>query len=267
MSLGCTHVTANNFDPNATVWDHSCVYLLKASILNSFTGLQEPACLLFKDVEEEQMENVSFTLSYSIEGKGWTFFHDYIPDFYFHTRERLFSLKDSKLYRHNTGPFGRYYEEDPKSFFIDVVFKDKEELILETVNWISTMLSETKDNSDRGSEWNTLTHITIWNSQQHTGRIPLSSVFTNLQYQTSRAVNGAWSFNHFRNTVLTRGLPFLQNLFKDYAVIPGTTGAKAWYDADLLQDKYFIVRFEFDNSSGKFLTLHETAVQAIKAKR
>jgi len=27
------------------------------------------------------------------------------------------------------------------------------------------------------------------------------------------------------------------------------------------------VRFEFDNSNGKLVTLHQTAVQAIKAKR
>jgi hypothetical protein len=45
------------------------------------------------------------------------------------------------------------------------------------------------------------------------------------------------------------------------------TSTKDWYDAELLQDKYFVVRFEFDNTLQKQLILHETAVQAIKAKR
>jgi len=265
--LGCTHLTAQNYNPNATQWNHTCEYLIKAYVANPITGIKEPVCLLFKDVEEEEMEDASFTLSYSVEGNDWVFFHDYIPDFYFQTREKLYSLKSNQMFRHNTGPYGVYYDEAPKPFFIDVVFKDKEELILETVNWISSVLSDTTDGHNRGSEWDTLTHITIWNSQQHTGRIALKDIFTSLQYQTSRATNGAWSFNDFRNALLTRGVSFLQTLFKDYAVIPGMLGSKAWYDSELMQDKYFIVRFEFDNSSGKFLTLHETAVQAIKAKR
>lgn len=265
MPTGCTHITANNYSPTATEWDHSCIYVLSVTATNSYGSSQ--VCLLFKDVEEEQMENVSFTISYSVEGDNWVFFHDYIPDFYYTTREKLYSVSGNKFFKHHVGPPGKYYSESVKPFFIDVVFKDDQELILETINWISTVFTDYTDGHSRGSEWETLTHITIWNSQQHTGKIALQDVFAYLQYETSRNTNGQWSFNDFRNALLTRGVPFLQSLFKDFAVMPNMTGSKDWYDAELLQDKYFVVRFEFDNSNGKIVTLHETAVQAIKAKR
>ena len=177
-------------------------------------------------------------------------------------------FRSNRFFKHNIGAPGVYYDQDTtKPFFIDVVFKSSEELILETVNWVSSVFTDSTDNHIKGSEWNTLTHITIWNSQQHTGRIALQDVFAYLQYETSRNTNGQWSFNDFRNALLTRGSSFLLNLFNDFTTTPGSLGTKDWYDAELLQDKYFIVRFEFDNSNGKIVTLHETNVQAIKAKR
>lgn len=265
MAQGCNQTTAVNFDPNATSWDHSCIYLMKLSFPNS--NSQTEYCLAFEDLDLEDSVDKSFTMSYSVKDGAWVFFHDYIPDFYFHTREALFTLKDNALYKTNAGPAGQYFNETPNSFFIDVVFKAEGELLLETVNWISSVLEDSSDASTVGSEWNTLTHISIWNSQQHSGRLALKDIFADLQYQTSRNTNGQWSFNDFRNIVTTRGTTFIQDLFHNYALNPGTTSTKDWYDAELLQDKYFVVRFEFDNTLQKQLILHETAVQAIKAKR
>jgi len=258
---GCNQLSAANYNPSVTNWDYSCDYVLKVN----------GVCYLFKDVED--MEDNSFTLSFSVEGGNWVFFHDFIPDFYFHTREKLQNLKDQKTYQHNEGDYGVYYGQGPgeesvvKPFFIDVVFNAGEELILETVNWVSSVLEDSSDASTVGSEWNTLTHISIWNSQQHTGRIALQDIFQDLQYDTSRNLNGEWSFNDFRNIVTTRGTQFLLDLFNDYALEPTMTSTKAWYEKELIQDKYIIVRFEFDNSLQKQLLLHEVSVQAIKAKR
>lgn len=258
---GCTHISAYNFDPNATVWDHSCLYLLKVSVPNVLTSEPETFCLLFQDVQN--YEDKSFTLSRSVKGDAWVFFHDYIPDFYFHTRESLFNTKNSReLYKHHEGPVGVYHEEEPKSFFIDIVFNAGTDILLETVQWISSWMNDRADISSRDSEWQTLTHISIWNSQQHTGRVALQDVFAKLQYETSRIKSGEWSFNDFRNVVAQRGSQFLQDLFNDYMVDNSLIETKPWYDADLMQDKYMIVRFEFDNSVGKLLTLHNTSITA-----
>ena len=258
MSNGCNIPTAVNYDPNATTWDHSCQYLLKASIPSG------DVCLLFEDATE--YEDRSFTVSYSVKLRAWVFFHDYIPDYYFTTREKLFNLKNQQYFQHHEGPPGQFHD-NVQSFFVDVVFKNDKELLLETVNWVSSVLENKSDMSSRDSQWNTLTHISIWNSQQHTGRIALQDVFQNLQYDTSRNTDGQWSFNDFRNVLSARGLQFIEDLFEDYQLDPTTIGNKPWYELELLQDKYFIVRFEFDNSSGKTLILHDTTVQAKLAHR
>ncbi len=256
MPNGCTNISAVNYDPLATTWDHSCIFLVRAL----------GACLKFTDLDE--YEDKSFTMSYSVEGESWVFFHDFIPDFYFHTREQLYSAKFNKFYEHNTGEYGKYHDIDTiKPFFIDVVFKADEEITLETVNWISSVIEDRPDNSSIGNEWNTLTHISIWNSEQHTGRIALSDVFNHLQYQTSRKTKGEWTFNDFRNVVENRGTQFIGTLFEDYALDTNFVAPKSWYEKELMQDKYMIVRFEFDNSQQKQLLLHEATIQAQKTGR
>ena len=256
MAAGCNQLSADNFDSNATSWDHStCYYILK--ILGQ--------CLLFKDPEQVDR---SFTLSHSADSDNWVFFHGFFPDFYVHTKKKLHNIKDQDMYTHNEGSYGVYHNEDEvQSFFIDVAFRAEEELILETVNWISSVLTDSYDASNIGSEWDTLTHISVWNSQQHTGRIALQDVFADIQYSTSRTTNGKWSFNDFRNTLADRGTQFLLSLFENYELDPAMVGTKEWYEKELLQDKYMIVRFEFDNSIQKQLLLHDTSIQAIKATR
>jgi len=207
-------------------------------------------------------------MSHSIEGNSWVFFHDYIPDFYFHTREQLWSINNQSFYKHNAGPFGKYYDKDVKPFFIDVVFKSDSDLILETIQWITEVIKESADNSQTELEWNTLTHISIWNSQQHTGRIALQDIFLNLRYQTHRKTQGQWSFNSFRDIIKERGLQFLKDIFNDYALDDTTVDLfKPWYDKAIMEDKYFVVRFEFDNSINKQLILHDVTVEALKSDR
>lgn len=250
---------AINFNPEATEEDFSCVYEIE-----SVVGIKQN----FEDVERVDMKDTSFTLSYSVEGKCWVFFHQYIPDFYFHTREQLWSAKANQLYKHNAGPFGQYYKSDKvQPFIVDVVFKSDSDMLLETVSWISECLSPSSENSSPDSEFETLTHISIWNSQQHTGRIALKDLFESGQFETSRRTKGRWSFNHFRNALQQRGAEFLTDVFNDYKLKAGVTGEKSWYDKELIQDKYFVIRFEFDNSSGKQLVLHQTNVQVLKHDR
>ena len=58
------------------------------------------------------------------------------------------------------------------------------------------------------------------------------------------------------------------DIFKNYTIIPGTEDYnKPWYEKELLEDKYFTVRFEFDNLSQKQIILHDVSAQVIKSDR
>lgn len=249
---GCTNPKAVNYNPSATVNDQSCIYLEKVGSV----------CYAFQDIAANQLQDQSYTLSYTFaEGGGWVFFHDYIPDFYFATKTQLYSLKGKSIYKHNQGPNGVFYDT-PKSFFIDAVFNSNSEMILESVNWLTEVL-----NNDQSVEFSTLSHITIWNNQQCTGRIPLTQVFDDLQY-TVRKTQALWSFDAFRDMVATYGTKFLQDLFHNFAVDESAINTdKPWFDQDLLHDNFFIIRFEFDNSINKQIILHGADIKASKSYR
>src|ERR1700761_4065529 len=171
MPNGCLNPNAANYDSSATVDDYSCVYVIKDTSNN---------CQLFTDVLPDAIEDQSFTLSYSVLGGGWVFFHDYFPDMYIHTHQYLYNLKDGSIYKHHEGYPGVYYDNPPNSFFIDMIFvteirrrlgmvgsdsfKESGDMLLEAVQWVTEVL-----NNDTDQPYQTLTHISIWNSKQHTG--------------------------------------------------------------------------------------------------
>src|SRR5579872_4737514 len=185
--MGCLNPQAVNYNSAATVDDFSCLYLIKNA----------GQCHLFKDVLPSAIEDKSFTLSYSMLGSSWVFFHDYFPDLYLHTHQYLYNIKDNIIYKHHEGAPGVYHSPTPNSFFIDVVFmteirrrlgmvgsdsfKESGDMILESVQWVTEVL---ENNTEQ--PFNTLTHISIWNSKQHTGRIPLDQVFKDLKYKQMR---------------------------------------------------------------------------------
>lgn len=220
-------------------------------------------------------QGTSFTLSYSVLGKSWTFFHDYIPDMYITTRSRLFSANNNSLYEHNTGLPGDYYGRT-YPFFIDIVFHDKVstgginntfiptyiELLLSNINWATEYFINGLD-----QVFKTLSYITVWNSTQHSGKIDVRGDTTLISTST-RKTRGQWVFNNFRNILLNKIQPFLQDQFHDYLLQDGVSDPNMpWHKKEILQDTWFCVRFEFDNSEVANIILHDAGIDADKTKR
>jgi len=252
MITGCMNPAAVNYNTSADTEDFSCIYLVK------YNGV----CYALKDVLPEAVKDKSLTLSYSLEAKEWVFFHDYIADFYFATRNQLYSIKDNKIYIHHKGAPGVYYGGTASSFFVDCIFPYEGEAVLNAVNWLSEVFS-----SEMETEFSTITHITIWNNQQCTGRIAITDVFNQLEY-SARKTQALWSFSTFRDMVKTTGSKFLLDIFSNFAVDSTNINAtKPWYDQDLMHDNWFTVRLEFDNSSGKDFVLHGADLDTNKSPR
>lgn len=243
--LGCTNPHAVNFNSAATENDGSCVFLYKIN----------GTCYAFQ--EEPAARDESFTLSWLVEDDNWFFYHDYIPDFYFRVRKQLFSIKNNRIYRHNEGAPGKYHSDTPFPFFMDLVFRNDQDLILNSVNW----LSENVNSISKDQEFKTFTHITVWNSQQCTGRIPLSQFMDILQYVNTSKLQGYWSFDDFKDAVINRNGDFLEDIFKNFAVKTGNINTDImWYDKMLMEDKYFVVRLEYDNLDGNTVLLHGASI-------
>lgn len=256
MAAGCKNPNAANYSGSADSDNFSCVYMLK----------NQGNCHWFRDIVPQTDNDRSFTLSYSVPGKSWVFFHDYTPDMYFHTRDQLWTAKTNSIYKHNDGVPGLYYQGNAspkKPFFIDVIFRADFDLLLETVNWVSEYLQTETD-----QPFNTLTHVTVWNSHQHSGRVPMDKIAPGLDGWETRKTKGQWVFNDFRNILIAKGSSFLQDIFHNYLLKGAAADVnQAWYDKEILTDNWFCVRFEFDNSANAKLIIHDTTIQAIKSDR
>lgn len=243
---GCMDPTAANYNPEADTEDFSCVYLIK----------HNGQCYTFQDVTPDKIEDRSFTLSYSIEGQCWVFYHDYIPDFYIPTRDKLFNIKNNEMFIHHEGPRGVYHGDAVNPYFIDLIVNGNGDLLLESVQWMTEFMDSATDQNQR-----TISHITIWNSTQHTGRIALDDVNT-------RRTKGEWSFNDFRDILVDDANAFLKNIFQNYMLDDTKKDPNpVWYAQKTLQDTWFCIRFEFDNQTDNQVILHDTTVQALKTDR
>lgn len=270
MTSGCTNPIAVNYNSSADTEDNSCLYLIKHA----------GVCNLFRDVNPSRLTDKSFTLSYSVLGNCWVMFHDYYPDMYVHTHQNLYNLKNNNVRKHHEGPPGDYLDGVVQPFFIDLTFmtevrrrigqvssdefKEAGDMILESVQWVTEYINNKTEQRQK-----TLTHITIWDSYQHTSRIALDPVQLTANSVQLRRTQGNWSFNAFRDTLDNQGTSFLQDLFNNFKLDPAAipTVPLAWYEQKQMMDSYFCIRFEFDNTSGDQIVLHDMIIQALKTDR
>lgn len=201
------------------------------------------------------LRDQSFTLSYDLESSSWVFFHDYIPDYYFSTRRQLFTLNNNSLWLHNSSTRGSFYDKDVKnSFYIDMVFSFEEEVFLNSVQFLTKMLGDVSSITD----WKSITHLTIWNDNQCTGRIPIDTL-KNFVTGASKS-RSEYSINEFRDMVKSDVVDFLGDIFNDFRPLQGAIdNNKPWYEQSYLQDRYFIVRLEYDNQVDSEVSIHEVS--------
>jgi hypothetical protein len=254
--LGCTNPAAANYDPSATLDDGSCIYLAKIG----------DNCYYFE--EAPGIEDQSFTLSYSLESDAWVFYHDYIPNFYIGTRKQLYTSMGSQLWKHNSGAPGQYYpygenQTVPYPFFIDIVFNYSEEVLLDSIQWFT----ETMNSLASVDEFTTFTHLTVWNSQQCTGKLPITDYIPYSLTGTRKTVD-EFSFNELRDIVIDRSAQFVGDIFANFRPIDAQLDSgMPWYEKRFLQSNYFIVRLEYDNVAAKAISLHSADISGSPSVR
>lgn len=200
----------------------------------------------------------NFVVSYDIIKEEWASAHDYITDVVFNTRRKVYFIKNKQLYRHNIGPRGNFFGVT-YPFYVDFIINEvaDRQKVLGAIQWLSKYRnSDGSVNQRKG-----ITHVTIWNDQHCTGRIPLVTNETNSLFVTgvnSKVEDETWSFDEFYNRVTDPNVSFISDLFSDFRPLTSNLDpVNIWWKQEPLRGKYFIVRLEYDNSSDNEVAIRE----------
>lgn len=224
-----------------------------------------------------------YTLSFIKDtgsGPAWVSFHDYIPDYLFSSRENLFSFKDGKLYRHNENSSrGVFYNQEKFSSFIDVtmnpqsvvssnngkrVYNDKS-IYLNSIVWHTDF----NDSTGVFDPEKTISHLTVRNQFQHSSRIILDYSQLGIMTDTnSRNAESKWYCNSFRDLVVNKRLPFIQDIFNNFDEISSNIDSnKPWFEQEQFNNKWYIIRLEYDNEGDYKMVLHSVDINKTDSYR
>jgi len=223
--------------------------LIDRGIVSTYDQLNKRILLSHKAVSE-------FTVSYDLLKQEWSSAHDFIPEYMFNTRTSMYSIKSNNLYTHNIGERGNYYGV-VYPFYVDFIVNDapNTQKILASIDYICKVLNSDGSNNPRKS----LTSVTIWNDQYCTGKIVLTTNETSSLFSEAnlKVVDEYWRFNSIKDAVDDPSNLFVDTLLKDSRPIAGNLKTPAWYDAEPVRGKYFIVRLEYSNIENKEVHLRE----------
>lgn len=237
----------------------------------------------------QYFENKSWTKSFSFSSAigSWTGWHSYLPSFYIHNQNNLYSFAMNRgffIWKHNLeGSFGNFYG-DNYPFIIEVVLVSNPLLdkTNEDVTWITTarvwnpVLKQFQD-----ERYVTFSSIMAYNSRQNSGLLSISIKETQAnpkQWYQQQITNVAgeilaskrgrnWNINDLRDYVIDYEKPMFTQLWdslKDNYFIDKNLNSgvinfnKTWSELESFRDKYLVVRLIFDTFNNVNLTLDYT---------
>jgi hypothetical protein len=162
-------------------------------------------------------EESNFTISYNELTNAFESFYSFTPHLYLKQGRRLLSADpstDSKVYIHNRGDYGKFYENDIAESYITLIVAPDADMtkIFNNIEYNSELTLESVD-----IPLETLSSIEIFNEYQRSGSIPLI-VGDNIKrrmrkwrYTIGRDINSTNSTARFRNPSIFIKLGFDNN--------------------------------------------------------
>ena len=183
------------------------------------------------------------TWSYSFKIGGWISKHSFVPDWYIHTKGRMYTAKDNEVHEHNNGLRGKYYDvvHDSKYSYID----NRDPNISKVV--MSLMINSiVRGPTGTVLDARTFDQFRIRNSFQDTGTV-------DIEYFANEPLNP-----YIGNARKTLNKWFI-NQFRDQQSIPmGVPESLKWQYQKKLEDHYHRVDLIKDNSLNRKITLTDT---------
>jgi len=182
------------------------------------------------------------TWSYSFRIKGWISRHTFVPDWYIHTKGRMYTAAGNEMHEHNTGLRGRYYNVTNDSTYSYIDNKDPNISKVAMSLMINSIVRDISNNIDNTR---TFDQFRITNSIQDTGIV-------DIEYFANEPLNP-----YIGNARKTLNKWFI-NQFRDITSIPDIPESLHWQYMKKLEDHYHRVDLIKDNSNYQKITLIDT---------
>jgi len=208
------------------------------------------------------------TFSYHPATNSYISEHSYIPDFYFWDRNKLFSVKDGSIYRHNMeGAYTTYYG-DKKNVVIDVIVRAEDG---DTFTYShSTLDTEVNyhnkaNRPDLFDREETFKYVSSRNEFQQTGKLPIviedqldgrKSIQRNKEVRVSRRNTGKWQFDALRSNEIDRDDNVI--ILNDCGKVESFNEANVTFDKNaqetkIVKGKFLHHRFEWDQNDKQII--------------
>ena len=225
-------------------------------------------------VDDTDIEDCSWTLSFNMKAQCWESFHSYIPNMYICAKDTFYSYRIDKegLWQHNIdGSFGIYYG-DPYQFIVDFVSISENGIATKVWNDIY-VIADVKRYDDTLKDYYDINDVffnkaIVWNHRQCSKELELllkeNQQDENYLYNQIINEDGKitvdrnernWAFNGFRDNVnhnqkqpmwikkYDGGVKELNTDIFDF----GNNVLQNWYETEIFRGKFLEVMLKFTN--------------------
>lgn len=219
-------------------------------------GLQDISSSILSDLRDTKIDNLVMgydphwerilfsyngneTYSYYPKIGNWMSRHDYFPQVFFNTKTEFYSastvegLTGTRIYKHNTGKRGQFYDEYYPSFIILVSNQNPH---LSKVARAIVVNMKTIDRNGNILKDKSFDKYRVYNSWQDTG---LKDVVYNADYKNNP---------YIANTRKTKNLWIIKGL-RDTSNLPNLPQRELWKYSKYLEDHYHVLEIIKENTS------------------
>ncbi|HEY3526824.1 MAG TPA: hypothetical protein VGK47_11540, partial [Nitrososphaeraceae archaeon] len=201
------------------------------------------------------------TWSYDLESRSYVSEHDFIPDFYFWDRGKMFMVKDSDIYRANMEGYSTYFgKEYPSS--VDITVRSNGGDMFTFIHGILDTEVSKDDLYDRNE---TYSNVTVWGDFVSTGNLEIRTEEENSTdssqenfLKVSRRELGKWKFNTIRAREIDRDTPVVisgECGNRDEPNLQNITDDNDVQYTKQVSSKYLTFRFEFNKNDREIAIL------------
>ena len=188
----------------------------------------------------EYFEDKSFTIAFYPESKAWVSMYDYYPNFLFNTIDKVYSTKNTQVFKHNSNTQNNFYYDDTiiESFIEPILNSPGGVKKFSSISFYTDVFVKTI--TTKALQYlSTFTSYFVRNTWQ------MSKETTINNGTTSRNAERVFNTNDFRDFTRDNNEPLMNNQYISEQNLSNLNVTKHWSLQKKFVDYFLIPRFKF----------------------